>query len=226
MGEYLPADDLKGNFVFAIEEGVVSHAIRSPSGNLVDMGIGGPESIFPFAGLLGVSACSGAAMAQVDKVRARRIAIDDFRGVIGDCEECRSILNHWMYASMMQVYSTVVAAREADIVGQVARWLLMCHDRTVGDELQITHELLAQLCNAYRPTVTNALAKLRAKGAITCGRGRITILSRQALAAEAGPHYGQFEAYYRETIGPFGKAAPTPAHNDRLVAFSDLRALG
>jgi len=53
---------------------------------------------------------------------------------------------------------------------RLARWLLTMRDRGDDDALQITHNLLAEMLGAHRPSVTNAARELERAGLIA-GRG-------------------------------------------------------
>jgi DNA-binding transcriptional regulator YhcF (GntR family) len=57
----------------------------------------------------------------------------------------------------------------------------MMRDRSDGDELPITQNLLAKMLGVQRPTITNAARELKHAGLIERGRQQITILDRQAL---------------------------------------------
>ena len=64
---------------------------------------------------------------------------------------------------------------------RLARWLLMMHDRSDGDTLHITQNLLAQMLGVQRPSVTNAVRELERARLIAPGRQQVTILDRQEL---------------------------------------------
>jgi len=68
---------------------------------------------------------------------------------------------------------------------RLARWLLTATDKAGQRSLLITHEALAQLVGGPRHAVTVALNELDAKGAIAHLRGRIDILDRRVLMAQA-----------------------------------------
>jgi CRP-like cAMP-binding protein len=64
---------------------------------------------------------------------------------------------------------------------RLARWLLMMRDRSDGDALPITQELLAEMLGVQRPTITNAARELESAGLIERGRRQVTILDRRGL---------------------------------------------
>jgi CRP-like cAMP-binding protein len=68
---------------------------------------------------------------------------------------------------------------------RLARWLLTTADKARRQSLALTHETLAQMVGGPRHAVTVALNDLRAKGAIAHLRGRIDVLDRTILAAQA-----------------------------------------
>jgi CRP-like cAMP-binding protein len=76
---------------------------------------------------------------------------------------------------------------------RLARWLLVITDKATQQSLPITHEALAQLVGGPRHAVTVALNELRAKGAIGHLRGRVDILERSLLLAQACECYAAAE---------------------------------
>lgn len=78
---------------------------------------------------------------------------------------------------------------------RIARWLLMASDR-VGENIPVVHEDLAQALAIRRAGVSDALARLKARGLITTTRGHTLILDRDALIDMASGGYGQSEAEY------------------------------
>ena len=64
---------------------------------------------------------------------------------------------------------------------RLARWLLMMHDRSDGDTLQIGQTLLAHMLGVQRPSVTNAIRELERARLIAPSRRQVTILDREGL---------------------------------------------
>ena len=83
---------------------------------------------------------------------------------------------------------------------RLARWLLMCHDRIDGDDLQITHEFLSLMLGAQRSSTTLAVQALEGHRLIKARRGRITILDRKTMETVADDGYGLAEAEYARLI--------------------------
>jgi CRP-like cAMP-binding protein len=66
---------------------------------------------------------------------------------------------------------------------RLARWLLMAHDRVSREEMELTHEQLAQTLGVRRSGVTIAAGVFKAAGLISYTRGTIRILDRAGLEA-------------------------------------------
>jgi Crp-like helix-turn-helix domain len=57
-------------------------------------------------------------------------------------------------------------------------WLLALQDRTVGHDLEITHEVFAKMLGVRRVGITQAAKKLQEAGLIRYSWGKLTILDR------------------------------------------------
>ena len=82
-----------------------------------------------------------------------------------------------------------------------ARWLLMTHDRVGGDELLLTHEVLAQMLAVRRAGVSVAAHAMRRRGLIRYSRGRVTILDRTGLERAACECYGIVQGHRDRLLG-------------------------
>jgi DNA-binding transcriptional regulator YhcF (GntR family) len=78
---------------------------------------------------------------------------------------------------------------------QLARWLLMMSDY-VGDELQLTHDLMALTLGVRRAGVSVAASDLRSAGIIAYQRGHIQIVDRQGLESIACECYSIIKREY------------------------------
>lgn len=68
---------------------------------------------------------------------------------------------------------------------RLARWLLMCLDRTEGNSFSMTQEFMARMLGVRRVGVTVAASELQHRGVIHYRRGKLTVLQRTALEASA-----------------------------------------
>ena len=92
----------------------------------------------------------------------------------------RSLMDAYVQAFLEQVMVSV-ACNGDSLKQRLARWLLMMRDRSDGDVLPITQDLLAEMLGVQRPTITNAAREFERTGLIERGRRQVTILDRQGL---------------------------------------------
>lgn len=94
----------------------------------------------------------------------------------------RRILMRYTQALLAQMAQMAVCNRHHTVAQQLCRWLLLNLDRTAGDEMAITQDLIAQMLGVRREGVTEAALALQHAGLIVYRRGHITVLDREGLA--------------------------------------------
>ena len=102
---------------------------------------------------------------------------------------------------MVQMTFSVLANAVHHVEERLARWLLMVHDRSDGDDLALTHAFMGVMLSVRRPSVTTALHVLEGNRFIRAERGYVTIRDRAALELFAGDAYGRPEEEYRRLLG-------------------------
>lgn len=80
---------------------------------------------------------------------------------------------------------TAACNRHHTLDQQLCRWLLLRLDRQKGNELFVTHELIASMLGVRREGVTAAAHKLQGTGYIRYVRGHITVLDRHGLERQS-----------------------------------------
>jgi CRP-like cAMP-binding protein len=106
------------------------------------------------------------------------------------------VVRYWQGLLTLIMQSTACMALHP-VQDRCSRWLLMAHDRVHRDEFDLSHEFLAMMLGATRPTVTVVAGSLQKAGFIRYKHGRITILDRKGLENSACECYstvkGQFD---------------------------------
>jgi CRP-like cAMP-binding protein len=187
--------------------------------HFLDSGIGsiisGASDLRVETGLFGRDGMSGTvALLGAPRDRAEtivQVAGEGYRlamAVLTDaCEHApamRSLLLRYVHVLAVQTSYTALSNVNQSVEERLARWLLMCHDRTTGDEIPLTHEFLAIMLAVRRPSVTTALHVLEGNGFIRSRRGTITVRDRDGLTEFADGTYGVPEEEYRALVGAFG----------------------
>lgn len=115
-----------------------------------------------------------------------------------------------LYSHVMNVQTTYTSVSNAvhPIDERLARWLLMCDDRTPGSDMAVTHEFLSIMLAVRRPSVTTSLHVLEGNRFIYAERGYISVRDRAGLEEYARDAYGKPEAEYAALLGPITPSAP------------------
>ncbi|MFW5927179.1 MAG: Crp/Fnr family transcriptional regulator [Wenzhouxiangella sp.] len=109
---------------------------------------------------------------------------------------------------MVQVAQTAVCNRHHSVELQFIRWLLLSLDRLTGNDLVMTQEAVAEMLGVRRAGVNEAIGRLRARGVISVGRGRIRVNDRAALEDWSCQCYRVIRDYYaRHSLQPGTPAA-------------------
>jgi CRP-like cAMP-binding protein len=104
-----------------------------------------------------------------------------FNRAMGLVPSFRNLMYDYIHAFLEQVMVSSACNGAHSLTQRLARWLLMMRDRSDGDKLPITQNILAEMLGVQRPTITNAARELERAGLIERGRGQLTILDRRAL---------------------------------------------
>jgi CRP-like cAMP-binding protein len=91
------------------------------------------------------------------------------------------LMLRYTQALITQMAQTAVCNRHHSVDQQLCRWLLLTLDRSSGNELTMTQELIAGMLGVRREGVTEAAGKLQQQGIISYRRGHITVLNRAGL---------------------------------------------
>lgn len=116
---------------------------------------------------------------------AARVDADHFLATLSRGGRLGVLVRRYGQALFTQVAQGAACNRLHTNEARLSRWLLMNHDRAAGDTFAVTHEAVAQMLGARRPTVTLSASVLQAAGLIRYRRGQVTILDRRGLEGVA-----------------------------------------
>ncbi|SFU69967.1 cAMP-binding domain of CRP or a regulatory subunit of cAMP-dependent protein kinases [Methylobacterium sp. 174MFSha1.1] len=128
------------------------------------------------------------------------IGREAFCAALDESPALRRLLLRYVHTLIVQITQTAYAHASLSLESRLARWLLMCHDRTEGDELVLTHDFLSMMLGVQRAGVTLAIQNLEGAGRIRAKRRRIEVLDRDKLMALTNGSYGTPEAEYARLI--------------------------
>ena len=191
--------------VYFPEDGICSIVSSMADSGRTEVGIFGFEGVSATCLLLGTDRSPHESFMQVSGMSGQRIEADRFVNAIKQSETLRTLMLRYVQTVLVQSAQSTATNAHLRIEARLARWLLMAHDRTDGDEIALTHDFMGMMIAAERSTVTVTLHILEGAGMIRSKRGRVIIRDRDLLEDLAGDSYGVAEAEYRRLIGPLGR---------------------
>jgi CRP-like cAMP-binding protein len=169
-------------------------------GSTAEMGLVGNEGVVGIALFMGGETTPNRAMVQGGGAAYRMKAkamLDEFkRG-----GEFQHLLLRYTQALITQISQTAVCNRLHSVEQRLCRWLLMTHDRTESDQLQMTHEFISNMLGVRREGVTVAAHRLQEAGMISYMRGHIKILDREQLLKHVCECYQVVKAEHERLLG-------------------------
>jgi CRP-like cAMP-binding protein len=180
--------------VYFPERGYTS-ITTSTNGSKIEVGLIGREGMVGVPIALGVRASPFEYFIQ-HAGEGLRMASHHLEEVIGERPSLHRVLLRYAQALTVQTSGTAFANAEHTVETRLARWLLMCHDRVDGDDIEITHDFLSMMLGVRRAGVTISLHILEGNGLIRAKRGVITVRDREKLEELADTAYGLPEAEY------------------------------
>jgi hypothetical protein len=93
----------------------------------------------------------------------------------------QSLALRYVQAQLVQAMQSAGCNAKHNFEQRLARWLLICADRAHIDTFKFSHEFLADMLGARRPSISTTAAILKRKGLIDYTRGEIRILDVPGL---------------------------------------------
>jgi CRP-like cAMP-binding protein len=169
-------------------------------GSTAEMGLVGKEGVVGISLFMGGETTPSHAVVQGGGAALRMKAkamLDEFkRG-----GEFQLLLLRYTQALITQISQTAVCNRLHSVEQRLCRWLLMTHDRTESDQLQMTHEFISNMLGVRREGVTVAAQRLQEAGMISYVRGHINILDRPQLLTHVCECYQVVKAEHARLLG-------------------------
>lgn len=170
--------------VYFPENSVVSLLATLENGATTEVGLVGREGMVGLTVFLGGALTREQATVQLAGT-ALKMKASVLRKEIQVGSPLQLLLLSYTRSFLALVTQSVVCSQHHQLHQRFARWLLMMHDYSESDTLNLTHEMVAGIIGTRRAGVTMATLALREKGVVSATRGRITILDRPGLEAEA-----------------------------------------
>lgn len=124
------------------------------------------------------------------------------------------LLLRYTQALVTQITQTAVCNRHHHLEQQLRRWLLMRLERSVTDELTVTHEIISTLLGVRREGISYEARKLQVSGLIRYRRGTLRVLDREGLMRVVCECFGVVHKEYERLLpAPDAGQGPRAHHS-------------
>ena len=195
LGKTLSEPNQPIEFVYFLENGLISTDVVTEKGEVVEIGVIGREGFSGLPALFDQPQMSHVVNMQGCgdgfRIRASVVRTEFLKG-----GTLQKLVHVFAYLQFVQITQSVLCNRMHEVEARLARWLLASSDRMESDFLHLTQEFLSQMLGVSRSTVTVAAGELQRQGMIGYSRGRIQILDRRGLASKTCECYGIVNSSY------------------------------
>ncbi|HEY1527471.1 MAG TPA: Crp/Fnr family transcriptional regulator [Candidatus Angelobacter sp.] len=178
----LPGENVP--YAYFLEDGMASIIVTMQNGASVEVGVVGREGLVGLPVLFGTGQIPTHTFMQISG-SGFRIKSQHLKAEFDRPGKLRDNCGRYFQSHLVQVSSTAACNRVHNIEERLARWLLLCQDRTTLSRLPLTHEFLAQMLGTGRATVSLAAEILQRAKLIEYSRGKVDVLDRKGLEAAA-----------------------------------------
>jgi CRP-like cAMP-binding protein len=185
VGQILYESGEHMDHVYFLESGLVSHTADTKDNGFVEIGMTGREGMVGASIILNPDAIAIHRTIVQGDGSAIRMRTAAFNEVSDRSPVFRARCLRYVQVLMVQASQSAACNARHDLPARLARWLLMNRDRVDSDAMQMTQEFLAVMLGVRRAGVSVVANALQSTGAIQQSRGRITILNRGLLEAQA-----------------------------------------
>jgi CRP-like cAMP-binding protein len=172
-------------FAFFLNEGLASVLTVMANGKKsVEVGLSGREGFVGVPLTVGFSSSSARVIMQVAG-SGFRMAAKDLVSALGRCPILASRLRRFAHEMALQSAQVAACNQLHAMEARLAKFLLMCQDRSDANLITLTQRSLADMMGSRRATVTVAAGILQKAGLITYKRGCLKIEKRDCLEEAA-----------------------------------------
>lgn len=189
IGDILYKTDERITEVYFVNTGVVSLVANMKDGGSVEVGLVGNDGMVGLSVVLGDDVSPNQAIVQIAD-GAMRLSVSALRKELKGGGALLGLLLRSTLAMLKQVSQTAACNGTHVVAERLARWLLMCHDRVTGNEINLTQEFISQMLGIRRSGVSEAAIGLQSRELISYSRGVIRIIDRRGLEELACECYG------------------------------------
>jgi CRP-like cAMP-binding protein len=166
--------------LYFLEEGMASITTTFKDGSQVEVGMFGYESVIGISALMGTKKSLNRVYTQIAG-HGYTCHVEDARREFDLGGDFQTLALCYVQAQLLQAMQSAGCNAKHTVEQRLARWLLICGERTQVDTFKISQAFLADMLGGGRPTITTTAGILKRKGLIEYTRGEIRILDVPGL---------------------------------------------
>jgi CRP-like cAMP-binding protein len=182
--------------VFFPHSGVISLVVSLTSGEAVEVGMIGCDSVYGAMASLDGRISLTDAVVQLPGITST-LEAGRLRAAVDQSIAFRTTLIRHEQALFAQAQQTGACNASHSVEARLARWLLRMYDLSGDDTLHLTQEFLAQMIGVQRNSVSIVAHRLQQAGIIRYSRGLVEILDLKALNGISCECYAAVKAHYQ-----------------------------
>jgi CRP-like cAMP-binding protein len=129
---------------------------------------------------------------------AHALGIDDLDREMQENEPFRDVLTQYSHALLIHSMRLTGCTGLHSLEQRCARWILTTLDRIDEDRFSITHDFLAMLLGASRPSISLVIEQFESRGILHVQRGRLLLGNRELLERASCDCYEVIRANYQQ----------------------------
>jgi CRP-like cAMP-binding protein len=206
QGEVIYEPETRIEYVYFPETAVFSMLCTMQDGDTVEVGPVGDEGLVGLRIFLGAETSTDRVIVHVAG-SAMRLGANALKEELSNGQSAMSEkLLRYTQMLLAMTGRSGACYKLHSLEQQLARWLLLMSDY-VGDELHLTHDLMALTLGVRRAGVTVAANDFRNAGAIDYQRGHIQVVDRKGLEERACECYQVIKEEYDHLYADLAKSS-------------------
>jgi CRP-like cAMP-binding protein len=185
--------------LYFVETGMASMTTTFQDGSQVEVASFGCEAVIGIPSLLGTNRSLNRVYTLITGTGytcPTRTALNEFRR--GELFQTIALRN--MRMQLIQTSQTAGCNARHNLEQRLARWLLICADRTNQRRFPVSHDILADMLGSTRPTISVMANILKQAGLIEYSRGVVMIRDFEGLEARACECYKIISNYFDDYV--------------------------
>ena len=170
--------------LFFLESGVAVITTTFQDGSQVEVGLFGYESVMGLCGFMGTKLSLNRAYMLLEG-RGFAAPLAAARAEFLRCGDFHNLALRTVQAHLSQVAQSAGCNAKHDVEQRLARWLLLCLDRSGSRTLTMSQESLATMLGVRRMSASVSVGRFKELGLIDHHRGEVQILDPRGLEARA-----------------------------------------